>query len=83
MCRKLVVLALVLGLSSACYAEVIGDWENGADMEGWHSGWEGNGTQTIVTAPPETLTSGEHSLQVKWEIKYWVLQWDAGKTRSG
>ncbi len=66
MCKKFLILALVLGLTSAAYASlplVIGNWENGS-LDGWASS---SGTITPVeleeTEPPWP-TLGTGSLQI-------------------
>lgn len=63
MCRKLVVLALVLGLTSVAYAAlplVLGDWESGTN-EGWSGG---TATQLIETVPPWPPQPGTWSFKI-------------------
>jgi hypothetical protein len=86
MCKKFLILALMLGLASASYGKVIGDWENGADMQGWTGGWEGSPYLEISTGPDgdathltpgAAVTSGSHALLFSWTQKYFALQYTA------
>jgi hypothetical protein len=73
MCRKLIVLALVLGMASVGFARVIGNWEDGTNMEGW------SGVYVEISTEAGTATSPTHSLLVGTEGGFvWeALQWDA------
>jgi hypothetical protein len=73
MCRKLVVLAIVLGLASVSYGNIIGNWE-GTNMDNWQVAWEG----APVATPGATLgvTLDQGSLQVDWTAKFWIMQWN-------
>jgi len=73
MCRKLVVLALILGLASVSYGAVIGNWE-GTNMDNWQTAWD----DAPVATPGATLgiTRDQGSLQVTWAGKYWIMQYN-------
>jgi hypothetical protein len=79
MSRKLIVLALVLGMASASFASgerVIGNWEDGTNMQGWGPGWEGSPYLEIVENS-DAATLGTHALLFSWTNKYWPLSWSA------
>jgi hypothetical protein len=69
--------ALILGLVSTGYSSdiIIGNFEDGND--GWGPvTWD---TANAVLTPASTtgVTLGDGSLAVQWDVKYWVLVWNA------
>jgi len=71
-----VCLALMLGLVSTGYGEIlIGNFESADSNDGWVPGWEGSPVLTKNSTTGVTLDG--NSLAVQWNVKYWVLQWNA------
>lgn len=69
MCRKLVVLALVLGLASAGFGDVIiGNWETPGDNEGWTLVGSGTFEPHILTG----ATLGDYAASYTGD-SYWSL----------
>ena len=68
MCKKLIVLALMVGLASVSYGydtKQIGSWEteNPANLlEGWAAGWDDNASIARTTAYGATM--GTHALKI-------------------
>ncbi|MGA2172891.1 MAG: hypothetical protein ABSG82_07775, partial [Sedimentisphaerales bacterium] len=72
-----VCLALVLGLASASYGLVIGNWESPDNNDGWVPGSDDPHAQ-LVPDSPIGVTLGHGSLQVTPVNvgAYWVLRWE-------
>ena len=66
MCKKFLVLFLMLGMVSASYGIVIGDWEN--NMDGWVVEW---GETTSYDTIGHTLN--EHALKVMPSYTEWYV----------
>lgn len=78
MCKKLIVLALVLGLASISFADIlIGNYENSMS-DNWAPAWEG-GTTTTSDILGVGASLGDMSLQVHMTTAngYWTLMWNA------
>ncbi|MGD0596034.1 MAG: PEP-CTERM sorting domain-containing protein [Sedimentisphaerales bacterium] len=85
MSRTLVAVCLVLAMASVSFAGtqgqirpgavMIGNWENGADMEGWAT--DPTGTAYIEITPGIGNTVGDNSLLVAYNGGYWQLMWTA------
>ena len=72
MCRKLIVLALVLGMASVGFAKVIGNWE-GTSMDSWSTG-----AYTEFSTAAGTVTNGSQSLMIGSNSGYnWTPSWNA------
>jgi len=78
MYRKLIVLALLLGLASVSSADIlIGNYENSMS-DNWAAGWEGGPTlSSDILGVGASL--GDMSLQLHMTVAngYWTLMWSA------
>jgi len=82
MCRTLVAVCLVLAVASVGFAAqgeirpntvMIGNWENGTDMEGWVA----ESSAYIEITPGVGNTIGDNSLLVTFNGGYWQVSWTA------
>jgi hypothetical protein len=83
MSRTLVAICIVLAIASVCLAgsqgkirpgiTMIGNWENGTDMEGWVA----EASAYIEITPGVGNTVGDNSLLVAFNGGYWQLSWTA------
>lgn len=81
---RTLVICLVLAMASVSLAAqgvvnpqstMIGNWEDGTNMEGWAVDTEG--TAYVEIAPGIGNTVGDNSLFVSWNGGYWQLSWTA------